>query len=128
MDQFKKAIEDAMINGTGEVRMLSSSEYEALVAERDGLKKELAFQMKFGDAMIAERDRYREALEKIAGPYSIDDVVFERLDFVAIARSALGVASTVPKLDVVKTKAECYAYSETLGCRAESLGGKCGCE
>jgi hypothetical protein len=28
----------------------------------------------------------------------------------------------------IKTKQDCYSFSETLGCRAEALGGKCGCK
>lgn len=42
-------------------------------------------------------------------------------DYQALAGSE---APTTP----IKTKADCYSYSETLGCRAEALGGKCGCK
>lgn len=28
----------------------------------------------------------------------------------------------------IQTKQDCYSFSETLGCRAEALGGKCGCK
>lgn len=27
-----------------------------------------------------------------------------------------------------RTKSDCYSFSETLGCRAEAMGGKCGCK